>query len=931
MGVSAHQSAVIVGREAELERIRLAVRAARAGRSGCLVFEGEAGVGKTRLQAQAIEESRRLGMSVLHGRASLIAQTPFGAVAEALRTCLRNRTDEFAVGAFAPGLRLILPEWPRAEGEPRDLSDGQLRLLALEGLVRLVRELATPEGVLFVLDDLHGCDPDSLEAFRYLATAAVERTLVLAGRRPEEGAVSAEVVQALRQDGVLETIRLEPLERARVADLLAALLDAGPPPALVERIYSDTDGVPLLVEEALAAHLRAESVKVDDEGVKFVETVRVVPATVSEMVTTRLDSLSEGERLALTAAAVTGDLTPELLSAVAGQPPDTVHAALTHALQTGLLQFVRGTLEFRHAILEAAVLEKTLPHVLRDLHARAAAALEESSAPDARLLERRARHLAGAGRNDDAASVLIEASEKSREQHALLHAEALAIAAEAHASSEKLRVAASDAHAAALAARGRWAEALELDERTTKRHGQTRERWLRMALSALDARRIDVARALVNDPGIELAGVPSHQLILGRIALLDGRGEAALELAGKVIGVADAAARPLERSAALDLEARALDYLGRREEAAVAYERNAELAARAGLTQSRLRALVWLAELELIVGRPPARLHEACDAAAAAGALVEQAWAELNLSIALVMQGRPRECLELTAVAVDRARELRLDLLPFLLASRAGAEALLGLPDFEVTLQEAVDLAGDTADMTMYRSGILGEISMQCGEYERAVEFLEQGVEAVRAAPGSLPSDSPQWLSIVLLALGRRQEAEAALEVARSMPQLDRWCGGRVARRGAEALLEGNAQRFDAMLATTQERQPFSLALLRVFAARIIGGPDTVRWLREALDIYEAHEGFIAIDQVRRLLREAGGAVPRRPKHPAPHLIPQGVTPREAETLQLVARGLSNSTIADKLHISIRTVESHVSALLAKLGVSSREQLSDKL
>jgi len=52
---------------------------------------------------------------------------------------------------------------------------------------------------------------------------------------------------------------------------------------------------------------------------------------------------------------------------------------------------------------------------------------------------------------------------------------------------------------------------------------------------------------------------------------------------------------------------------------------------------------------------------------------------------------------------------------------------------------------------------------------------------------------------------------------------------------------------------------------------------------------------------------------------------PRGLTAREQEILQLLAKGNSNEEIADSLFISVRTVENHVSAILAKLGTGSRK------
>jgi DNA-binding NarL/FixJ family response regulator len=146
----------------------------------------------------------------------------------------------------------------------------------------------------------------------------------------------------------------------------------------------------------------------------------------------------------------------------------------------------------------------------------------------------------------------------------------------------------------------------------------------------------------------------------------------------------------------------------------------------------------------------------------------------------------------------------------------------------------------------------------------------------------------------------------------------------------AEAMLDGDAAGIDAALATATGAMPFDLANLRVLSAEIVGGPDTARWLREALDLYESVEGTDT-SRVRRLLREAGGPVPRRrrPSTPVPEaLAAHGVTAREAEVLQLLGEGLSNAAIAERLFVSVRTVETHVSSLLAKLHAENRGQLT---
>lgn len=78
--------------------------------------------------------------------------------------------------------------------------------------------------------------------------------------------------------------------------------------------------------------------------------------------------------------------------------------------------------------------------------------------------------------------------------------------------------------------------------------------------------------------------------------------------------------------------------------------------------------------------------------------------------------------------------------------------------------------------------------------------------------------------------------------------------------------------------------------------------------------------------RLRAQLREAGaGRVPRGP-HRATRESPLGLTPRQTEVLDLLAEGLTNTEIGDRLFVSTRTVETHVSAILTKLGVSDRTE-----
>ena len=97
--------------------------------------------------------------------------------------------------------------------------------------------------------------------------------------------------------------------------------------------------------------------------------------------------------------------------------------------------------------------------------------------------------------------------------------------------------------------------------------------------------------------------------------------------------------------------------------------------------------------------------------------------------------------------------------------------------------------------------------------------------------------------------------------------------------------------------------------------------------MREALALFDALGALPAARLARQALRALGlRDVPRGP-YSAVRKDPQGLTPRERAVVGLLQQGMTNRAIAERLHRSERTVEHHVSALLAKLGVSRAELL----
>ena len=112
-------------------------------------------------------------------------------------------------------------------------------------------------------------------------------------------------------------------------------------------------------------------------------------------------------------------------------------------------------------------------------------------------------------------------------------------------------------------------------------------------------------------------------------------------------------------------------------------------------------------------------------------------------------------------------------------------------------------------------------------------------------------------------------------------------------------------------------------------AALALGEADDLNASRQALDELRAMGAKSAEATVARRLRERGGRLPRGPRANT-RANPSGLTAREVEVLALLAEGLRNAEIADRLFVSAKTVDHHVSAILRKLGARNRSEATVK-
>jgi predicted ATPase len=148
----------ICGREAEIGALGEALGRVASGGPAFVLVEGEAGIGKTCLLAQVLQDARGRGMQVAEGRAEELEQTrPFGVMVNAFG-CARSSRDprRAAIG------RLLAPD-DAGEREPITVtSDQGLRFRVVDALADLAEEMAVPGPLLIGVDDVQWADASSL-------------------------------------------------------------------------------------------------------------------------------------------------------------------------------------------------------------------------------------------------------------------------------------------------------------------------------------------------------------------------------------------------------------------------------------------------------------------------------------------------------------------------------------------------------------------------------------------------------------------------------------------------------------------------------------------------------------------------------------------------------------------------------------------------
>jgi DNA-binding NarL/FixJ family response regulator len=957
MSTPMHQP-LLVGRDRELTLLHDRLRATRAGHGSLVLISGEAGIGKTALASRFVHQAADARVALLSGHCYDGTETPpyglwseIGLRAETRRNAARESPLLHLAGA-ASQMELF--------GQVRDY-------LTAESVER---------PLLLVLEDLHWADNASLDLLRFVARGVGDLHLMIVGTYRNEDVHRhhplVRIVPLLVREAPTDRLNLRPLDLAAAGELVHARYDLGGRAAhrLARFLMERTDGNPLFLTELLRS-LEEEQLIDQLDGPSYADVLSrtPVPALLQQIVDDRLARLGDEAAALLAVAAVAGQEVPlAVWMSVAQADEERLLAVAERAERAHLIApWPNGQgIRFTHALIRDVLYAHVPALRRRRLHQSVGDALAALPLPDSDAV---AYHFQQAG-DDRASAWLVRAAERAEDAYALV------TAAERYEA-----VIALDAQKGDLAERG-WIRLLAAAHRRHQDRHQARA-WAQeaaeLAAEARDSSLEARAKAVLGMLGIYRGEY------LGSVAELNAAADA-IDRLPPGSGITRRRELQIDRFANRGTLISGLAYAGRFSEAIrqgegflTQFEASPVSPASPGMIADIHNGL----SLAYAYTGAPGMARRSYAAALAANRASENYVAALgNLSLELFCVVLPYYADDLTErarVAAEAARMAEWVVergahehpnLP--LYTRIPLLVLEGEWQTARQILEQTELS-DLAMIARVRPLYLGIIARGQGDFDVAWRCVH---EPRLVRPETEPGEGLggfQQLPFQLLAAGLALDA-GDLPAARRWLELNRrWLDcmqatlGRVElenlesewHRAAGNLPQARDHAMHALGYASNPHQPLGLLLahrnLGVVLADLGERETADTHFSEAIALAEAcgapyERALVLIAQAELLttsseLRRAGAAIDEartlcqqlealpalaRIEELAARLdslgnpIPAGLTVREVEVLQLMAAGLSNNEIADRLFISRNTVRVHVVHILDKIGVPNR-------
>ena len=381
----------VIGREQQLDQLRVGLDSAMSGQPVVFMVGGEAGIGKTRLADEFAQEARNRGARVLWGRCWEAGGAPaYWPWVQVLRALLHGRDNvdlRSLRGTGGASLLALIPELRGTSSAPNSpaLESEGARFQLFDAVAWLLRDAAAAQPVVIVLDDLHAADTPSLLLLQFVAGQLGDVGVMLAGLYRdddpgEDGALSA-CLASLTRERTTRRMRVTGLSAADTAAMIEAITRRHVADSVAHAIHVETEGNPLFVGEIVRL-LEAE-----DRLERPIDELRgsQLPDTVREVISHRLRRLDpECRRLLGTASILGREFGLREHAALVDRDEDAVLDALDEAIRARVLAEAPtvGRLRFSHALVRDTLYEALSARDRRAAHLRAGEILERLYATD---------------------------------------------------------------------------------------------------------------------------------------------------------------------------------------------------------------------------------------------------------------------------------------------------------------------------------------------------------------------------------------------------------------------------------------------------------------------------------------------------------------------------------------------------------------------
>jgi DNA-binding CsgD family transcriptional regulator len=909
----------IRGRAGELKVIGALVRALVQGRGGVLVIEGPPGIGKSRLLTEVMALADKAGVRTLSGEAFEYQQTvPFFAL--------------FMATLHAD------PPVGDADALRRLGGSADLRYWVVHDLADAIHAAAAETPLAIVLEDIHWADNGTLLALRSLATARPDVPVlwILTTRTGAGGPVLQDTLLMLQRTNAT-VVRVGAMSPGAVADMIGDTVRANADESLLN-LAAKAHGNPFLVSELVGG--LGEEGRLTVSGGRAMASGHGLPRRLGAGMRQRLDLLSPGAGEVVRVAAVLPDrFSAGLLAAMLERQPASLMAAVEEAVRADLLVEDDEQLRFRHDLLRETTRQSLPQSLRRAMERQSASVMLRMGAAPAEVATQLAR---SAEPGDTEAIDALRAAAQS-----IGHSDASAAADLSRRALDLL--AADDAEHGLLVAEtvgllnraSRYQEAEELAVAALSEASPQEEAEIRLRLPTLTKhstqRRVEENRRALQLGDISEVTRARHLAYLAyNLTFHDQRGQQ--RAAANEAVAAAASTGDLESKIVADVTFALLacgeGYAGR---AARSLEELCALARTSDATEAHDFAAIHHALLLVVVGR----LDDAAARVADGTEQVRRAGNTMVLDIWVALDGMVHLAAGRLSAARDAAESLppperpdmtERDMMRIVILAEVAART-----DDRTLLQQMVNDARDaystgSSVVRWVAAHVLALAAWQRDDVHDAMRWLGD----ITLFEGSF---WPQVLDQVILgarvasAAGdaglRARVLQATDLLERERPAIPLFTG---VAGYAHAILERDAQ---ALVAAAEVLESSSRPLLYAGAAEDAGAelahtdhPDTaVDQLNAAFDTYMEHEALADARRVGRELRRLGVEC-RIVSQPRVKTGWDSLTDSELKVVHLIAEGATNSFVAQQLHLSLHTVKTHVHNAFAKLGISSRAQLT---